>query len=48
MCHIGGQVETVKGAHASREIVELVLSKEVCESRHCAYIVMITDSEILG
>jgi hypothetical protein len=33
VCHVGGQVETVNGTRVPREIIELVLGKEVCESR---------------
>ena len=31
MCHVGGEVKTVNGTHASCEIVELVLSHRVHE-----------------
>jgi hypothetical protein len=48
MCHVGGQVETVNGTHAPREIIELVLLRELCESRYCKACIPITDSEILG
>jgi hypothetical protein len=48
MCHIGGQVETVNGTHAPREIIEFVLLRELCESRYCKVCIAITDSEILG
>ena len=33
VCHIGGQVETVDGSHASREVIKLVLCRAVCEFR---------------
>jgi hypothetical protein len=31
MCHVGGEVETVNGTHASCKIVELVLSRRAHE-----------------